>query len=715
MIRLIILTLLVAGTAAAEPRWRHTIGLDAGATSLVVVDGVVVAGTWTSELVGLDAATGKELWRAKHPEVAGTHLLAVGAGGRSIAAVPERPEVIARDPRTGKEAWRQAMPSGVDGLAACPGSRLVAVSHRGRGADGFATLLLHALDPVDGHTLWQVPTDGALVGSAPGWLFTGTRSSTGMLNARIRAYRCADGREAELTAPKQPFAEWITADKKRVITRHFELGFGNQVVCSTELETGAQACFPATDGAVPDFGLAGGLLMGDTLYFATTHPMAHNLDPSPDGWLFRYDLAHGAHLGRSEPLTSLGLLADAGDQIVTAFGTTGIDDFGYILDLEGKRLATLPLKKAPRQVAADAERAYFGTYDGEILALDLPRPGRKPLAEVEVAAQAVAEPAAIPNLGWRLLRRFAAHPAQARTSGSMGEGFLYDVAFLDADSLVVGGNDDRAAVWSLEGKRLWQSPGLGKDVQRVQACDGGFAAQIYSGDVVPFRGAGNRWKALPRIKPGFGWAFGVTATCDVLSDTFEGAFTLFSGKDGQAIGHFNAPGVFDRRGVRVEGSGVVVSQDGQLEARNLAGDPEAAIVTWPTPTQAHAGALTQARLLADGRLLREYVGPTQAVIEILPAAGGAPQATLKFDVTGQGWSPTVPSMIAVSPDGSTLAFFRRNLDLLIVDVATERRVPVSALAGPQIGLMEAAFSPDGRRLAIAGYPQGHMVTVLEQP
>ena len=42
-----------------------------------------------------------------------------------------------------------------------------------------------------------------------------------------------------------------------------------------------------------------------------------------------------------------------------------------------------------------------------------------------------------------------------------------------------------------------------------------------------------------------------------------------------------------------------------------------------------------------------------------------------------------------------------------------RRQPLGDLAGPQSGLLEAAFSPDGRRLAIAGHPRGHEVTVLE--
>lgn len=699
---------------AEEARWRRPVGPDAGATFLAVVEGVVVVATWNSQLVGLDAASGKELWRHKHPEVAGTTLLAAVAGGQVVAGVPERPELLGRTPRSGKEVWRRPVEGGVVSLQACPGHRLVAATHRGRGANGQTTLLLHALDPVDGRTLWQVPTQGELVGSAPGWLITATPEGTGRLVASLTAYRCTDGAATPLPRPERRFSDLLAADEKRVISRHFEFGFTNAILCSTELATQAQACFSSAMGGVPDYGVSGALLRGDELFFATAHPTAHNLDPSADGWVFRYDLNKGALLMRSEPFLSSGLFADAGDQIVTAFGTTGVEDFGHILDLNGEKLASVKLKKAPRQVAADAERAYFATYDGEVLALDLPRPGLKPQPEALVAAQALPEPPRGPDLGWKLLKSFAAHPAKAATSGSMGEGFIYDLDWLDADTLLVGGNDDKAGVWSAEGNRLWLSPGLGKDVQRVGACDGGFAVQTYGGLVASFRGAGKKFKPARRAEAGFGWAFGVTATCDVLADDFDGNFQLFDGNSLKAKGNFSAPGVFDRRGVHIEGSGVVVSSDGVLESRNLAGDLAQAVTTWPTPTQAHGGALSQAWLLADGRLLREYVGNEQAVVEILPAAGGAPEKTLTFDVTGHGWSPTVPSVIAVSPDGGTLVFFRRQLDLLLVDVATDRRQPLVDLAGPQSGLLEAAFSPDGRRLAIAGHPRGHEVTVLER-
>jgi hypothetical protein len=443
--RWILLAFLPALALAEEARWRRPVGPDAGATFLAVVEGVVVVATWNSQLVGLDAASGKELWRHKHPEVAGTTLLAAVAGGQVVAGVPERPELLGRTPRSGKEVWRRPVEGGVVSLQACPGHRLVAATHRGRGANGQTTLLLHALDPVDGHTLWQVPTQGELVGSAPGWLITATPEGTGRLVASLTAYRCADGAATPLPRPERRFSDLLAADEKRVISRHFEFGFTNAILCSTELATQAQGLLQLGHGwGCPTTGVNGALLRGDELFFATAHPTAHNLDPSADGWVFRYDLNKGALLMRSEPFMSSGLFADAGDQIVTAFGTTGVEDFGYILDLDGQKLATVKLKKAPRQVAADAERAYFATYDGEVLALNLPRPGLKPQPEALVAAQALPEPPRGPDLGWKLLKSFAAHrrrrpprAAWVRDSSMISTGWTPTPWWW-------GGNDDKA-------------------------------------------------------------------------------------------------------------------------------------------------------------------------------------------------------------------------------------------------------------------------------
>ncbi|MCA9526691.1 MAG: hypothetical protein KC549_10415, partial [Myxococcales bacterium] len=579
--------------------------------------------------------------------------------------------------------------------------------------DGASTLMAHALDPKDGSSLWQVPVTGALVGASPGWLFVAEPAGTGRLTGRLSAVRCADGAVSELPAPARKFISFLAADATRVVSNSFEFGFNQQQICVADIATRASHCLEPTDGKLPAYNVSGAVLRGDELWFATSHIGAHNLDDRPDSWVLRYDLKGQRFLGHSEPLTSNGLFAAAGAQVVTGFGTTGIADFGYVLGATGERLASLPLAKAPRQVAADATRAYFATYDGSVAALALPAPGEAPATEQPVAAQALPEPPPPADLGWQKLASFDAHPPRAASSGSMGEGFLYDVDFLDADTIVVGGNDDRAAVYGLDGKRRWRSPGLRKDVQRVVSCLDGFAAQTYQGDVAVFVTRGKGFRQARTIKAGFGWAFGVTAACDVLTDTFDGDFTVWDAKTGKSKQKFRAPGVFDRRGVRVTGSLVVVSEGDELRAVDLADDLSVA-ARWPTARNAHGGGLTQAWLLRDGRLLREYCGPKACVIEILAAGGGAVVKTLTMDTTGGGWSPTVPSMIAASPDGASLAFFRRQLDLTLVDVATDRRQPLADLAGPQSGLVQATFSRDGRRLAIVGHPKGWQATILER-
>ncbi|MEZ4464144.1 MAG: PQQ-binding-like beta-propeller repeat protein [bacterium] len=713
MLRATLFALAVPLAASADPLWTTAIGKDAGATFLAVTGDTVVAASWTSDLVGLDAATGKERWRHPHAEVAGTQLLAAVAGGKAIAAVPERADVTGYDAATGKQAWTRTLSSPVDSMASCPGHRLVAVTHRARGADGATTLMVHALDPADGKDLWMSPAAGGRVGSAPGWLFVAEPSGTGLLRGRLSALRCADGAVTELPAPERRFESFLAADAGRVVSSTFEFGFNLQQVCVTDLASRARTCFEPTDGSLPAYPVTGALLRGDEVWVSTAHIEAHNLNPAPDSAIFRYDLKAKRFIGVSEPLTSNGLFAEAGDQVVTGFGTTGIADAAYVLDGQTKRTATVALAKAPRQVAADAARGYIATYDGAVVALALPAPGRAAAVEQPVEPRALPVPPPPADLGFRKLSTFDAHPPQAKSSGSMGEGFLYDVAFLDADTLAVGGNDDRAAVFGVDGQRRWRSPALGKDVQRVAGCLDGFAAQTYQGDVALFVNRGKGFRQAKRIKAGFGWAFGVTPTCDVLVDDFDGNFTLYDAKTAKSKQSFRAPGNFDRRGVRVTGSLVIISEGEELRALDLS-DGLAVVARWSTPKVAHGGGLTQAWLLRDGRLLREYCGPPSCVVVILAAGGGGVVKTLTFDTTGAGWSPTVPSMIATTPDGSALAFFRRQLDLTLVDVATDRRQPLVDLAGPQSGLLQAAFSPDGRRLAIVGHPRGWQVTILER-
>jgi hypothetical protein len=714
----------VAAAGPARPLWSRAIGKPAGITSLHAVDGVVVAGTWESRVVGLDGRTGRKLWQKQRPGSPGDLMVAV-SGGRVVAATPEHPAVVAYEPRTGKLAWQRELEP-IGSMAACQGHRLVAVTHRGRTSDGAGTLIVHALDPASGQTLWQTPVDGTLQGSGDGWLITARASGTGQLMSGLAAVRCSDGAVRELPAPRRTFASLLHAAEGKVVGLYFEFSGQQELVCVTEVETGAQQCFEATDGETEVTEVAGALLQDGVVHVATARSYAKNLDPRPDSWLFRYDLAKRRMMGKSEPLTSSGMLAGGGGQIVTGFGSTGAEDFGHVVEAAtGQRMASVRLRKSPTEVALDGQRAYFGTYSGEVVAVALPRPGPAPVAEVAVTPQAVAKAAPGPDLGWRVVRTFDAHPKRARTSGSLVDGRVGAVAFLDDQRLVVGGNDDWVAVFDVaQGKQTWRSKKMGKDVENIAVCERGFAATVYGGNITMFEAArsGRGFVAKKPIAHGMGWMFGMTSGCVIVADDFDGTFQIYV--DGQVRSTFSAPGAFDRRGLAVVGPHLVVSYPDRLEVLDLedvapgtegvTGAPARTVAVYQTPEEAHGSRLSQAWMLGDGRLLREYCGAVRCVIELVSHDRGTPR-TLEFDVRGAGWAASVPSMIAAAADGRALAFFRRGLDLAIVDTATGKRQSLADLAGMPRDLVVAAFAPGGKRLAVAGYPQPWQVTILERP
>jgi outer membrane protein assembly factor BamB len=723
--------LAVVTTAAADrparPLWSRAIGKPAGVTSLHAVDGVVVAGTWEVRVVGLDGRTGRKLWQQQRPGEPGWDLLVAVSGGRVVAATSEHPAVVAYEPRTGKRAWERELEP-IGSMAGCPGHRLVAVTHRGRTSEGAATLLVHALDPASGQTLWQTPVDGTLQGSGDGWLFTARASGTGQLMTGLAAVRCSDGAVRELPAPRRRFSRLLHAAEGKVVGLYFEFTGEQELVCVTEVESGAQQCFEVGDGDSEGTQVVGALLQDGVVHVAAARMYAKNLDPRPDSWLFRYDLAQRRMVGKSEALTSNGALAGGGGQIVTGFGSTGAEDFGHVVEAAtGQRLASVRLRKSPTAVALDGARGYFGTYGGEVVAVALPRPGPTPVAEVAVAPRAVVKGTPGPDLGWRVVRTFDAHPKRARTSGSQVDGHVGAVAFLDDQRLVAGGNDDWVAVFDVaQGKQLWRSKKLGKDVENVAVCERGFAATVYGGNITMFEaarasnGSGRGFVAQKPIAHGMGWMFGMTSGCAIVADDFDGTFKIYV--DGREQATFVAPGEFDRRGLAVVGSHLVVSQPGRLEVLHVedvaaaaaTGAPGKAAAVYPTTLEAHGSRLSQAWMLGDGRLLREYCGAVRCVIELVSRDRGAPR-TIELDVRGAGWDASVPSMIAAAVDGSVLAFFRRGLDLAIIDTATGKRQSLADLSGMPRDLVVAAFAPGGKRLAVAGYPQPWQVTILERP
>lgn len=701
----------------AQPTWTRSLGKDAGTTALVQTGAVVVAATWNSQLAGLDGATGKVLWRQKNKKVAGTQLNLVVGGGRVVTGLENGNMLSGLDPKTGKTAWARDFGGPIGSVMACPGHRLVAATFRGRLPDGSSSLVAQAFDPTSGAPLWQVPATGHLMGAGAGHLFTALPSGTGRLNAGIAGINCATGAPVTLPRPTRKFSQFLTAGEGHVVTSHFEFQFKKEIVCVTALDGGAQTCFDAKFGGTPKHNVSGALVKDGAVYVSTAHQMAHNLDPSPDGWVFRYDLESKAITAKSAALLSGGLFVDAGGQILTGFGTTGIDDFGYTFDPNTLKVtAAVALQKAPRAVAANATHAFIGAYNGTITAFELPAAGAAPKAEKVVKAQPISVGTA-PSLGWSLHRVIDAHPKKARSSGSMSAGHVYDVLFLDDERFAIGGSDDRVTVWAVDGRRrVWRSPRLAKDVQRLAKCKDRIAAYTYSGNIFTFAPRGRLWRRKTKISNGFGWAFGMASNCAVVADDFDGNFKIYKPDSAKVAAEMTAKGTFDRRWVRVTGEQMVVSRPSKLEVINVVDLREgpSAEREIPTPMTKHGARMSQARMAGD-RLLVEYCNDSQCVVEL--SGGKADPQTLTFDVKGDGWSPTVGSSIEISPDGKTMVFFRRGLDLLLVDLKTDKRQPLNDIAGvdrQRDEVINPAFSPDGKWLAIGAHPKTYQVTLLKR-
>jgi hypothetical protein len=331
---------------------------------------------------------------------------------------------------------------------------------------------------------------------------------------------------------------------------------------------------------------------------------------------------------------------------VTGFGDHDGPHFGRVVEAAtGQWLASVDLRALPTDMAPDGERGYFGTMGGE----------------VAVAPRAVAGTAKGPDLGWRMVRTFDAHPRTARSASAAADGLVQAVAFLDEQRLAVGGNDDWAAVFDAgQGKQLWRSRKLGEDVERIAVCERGFGVMTAGGEVTVFGAArsGRSFVAQKPIAQDMAWSFGMTPGCAIVVDASDDTFTVYA--QGRKQFAFSTPGRFDRRRLvvvagphlPVVGPHLVLSQPGRLEVQDMAaataagklGQPVAVYETHPWD---HDGKLSQAWMLGDGRLLREYCGEVRCVVELVGKDRGAPW-TLELDTRGGIWDMLVPSMIAAA-------------------------------------------------------------------
>lgn len=714
-------------------KWKGKAGKDAGPVDFAAAYDRLFAISWKGDLFAFDAKTGKRAWRKKprkrhdfeHGQIA-------AAGGVVVWLNAEDPQLLGLDPAKGKVKWKIELEAPPGSLDRCDGSRLVVATHRGPGADGKETLLARGVDPTDGTTRWRTPVPGEIAGTGGGYIFTYKRSGVGRLNDGLTAVRCATGEAKTLSfGSRAPYLSFLGADGDWMATAHGANGSSYTEVCVTRTsEGGGGKCFSATDGEVPTYSVSGGMVSAahERVYFSTSHTAARNLDPSDDGWLFAYDVNANKVVARSSA-SSAGLgPIDAGAVLLSGFGSTGADDFAFLLDpADLRRVGTVAVSKAPTQLAVDAERGYVGAYDGSIRAFELPLPGPKPAAEAVVDVSGSAQPGVekVEPLGFTVERIIDAHPKKGRSSGMKMEGLARSVAWLaGGERLAVGGNDDKVRVIDPDtGKRLWLSKSLKKDVTHLAGCpDGRVAALNYNGALTVFSPKGKkRYTASKTVKAGQSWTFGATAACgSMVVGPLSGPLVIYDGKTHSKVGEVPSSELrgFDDRGLRVSANRVVIPRAGGFTVYDLSegADAELDKVQVEGAYQAHGGNLSQVWMATTDQMLKEYCSAQQCVVE-LSLLGGRPTHTMTFDISGSVWSPSVPSHIEVSPDGRWMFWARRGLEAVVVEIATGKQQAVRHIARstgrakPATEGPVATFAPDGR-LAIGMYPEPWQVLLI---
>jgi eukaryotic-like serine/threonine-protein kinase len=193
-------------------------------SSPAVADGLVYIGARDGSLYAIDAATGKQKWRADH---GGSWVITGPAvrDGKVFVGSSDARFVQAVDAQSGREVWRASMPASVWSSPAIAGSTLY-IGDTGGG--------VHALDARTGKTLWTfetgrgvfatpVPVDGAvLVASSDGNLYALGAGTGGPVR---RAVFWDEGLEKE---------SWVGPHKR---VKDYLAAFGHEVVDAPALLT----------------------------------------------------------------------------------------------------------------------------------------------------------------------------------------------------------------------------------------------------------------------------------------------------------------------------------------------------------------------------------------------------------------------------------------------------------------------------------------------
>ena len=717
--------LLVSGVVSARerPLWSRRVGPVAGSFALAVDGDVVVTVTWAGEVVALDAGTGRVRWRVAAP--AGERLASdtwLGlAGGVAVVGRGQYRWIDGYDVTDGRLRWQRDLGGAPTSLAACPGLRLVAATHRTSGAT-TGTFLLTALDPTSGVDLWEVPATGPISAADDGVLFTTDPSGIGPSPRALHATRCEDGQTRSIRTDGVASPVVLDVDGGRVlVVDHTDL---RAVVAPLD---GGPPRRLAAEWHVPGRNL--GRLRGDRLYLSTGSLQEHQAwrhpEPAADSVLFVTSLASGAVEARSPPRTSSVDMLLVGSQIVTSFGGSGLPDSLTVLDADDlSPLAEVRTPHAPMNLVADGSRVYATQYDGSVLAVALPRPAPAPTRRVVTPRP--LRPAPQPPapsfvvLPERVIDAHPSvihgHPQMARTLGTMPAGRVEALSFVsDGTLLATGGNDHRVRLFRVsDGRPAWASPPLDSAVDNLAAGGGRLAARIYGGRTFVWDiDANGRGRPIARLSGPWGSSVGLTPSgARVVVDDRE-AMHVLSVPSGAEIVRIEQSGTPDRTAMDPRGRWLVRrTATDRLAVIDLdAGTAPPIAASLRLPPAPEGATLVQAWARSAGEIVMEWCALTWCEVRLV-GADGRVRVRQRFDTaTGRGWD--YPSGIDVSADGRWLFFHRDGLSPIVSRLSDGARVVLPVDEETKWARPRAAFSPsDPSLLAFTASPAPNQVTLF---
>ncbi len=377
------------------------------------------------------------------------------------------------------------------------------------------------------------------------------------------------------------------------------------------------------------------------------------------------------------------------------------------------------------------------------------------LLGASIASSAQAAPA--PKLHFEPSLTFEAAPRTSRTQNQFSEGTATSVAFAGTKGsrLLVGASDDRMRSFDSEtGSTLWTSPSLGEDVSSVSGCaNPAWAfARLVNGTVYVFYSEQEndylRWFMKDDVPNGHDRVADITKDCAFFVADRNGTVSIYDTKNHEKLAQIpTVKRVHLRNAHLVNGeillegengfeSWKVDKPSGPVPMNKLSIAVEKEIEPWPEaaseaaameqaakergdksfkvePVKPVKGQLVQASKLDAKSYLFEYCAADRCKFEITNDRGRA-TAHYTFKTAGSTAQESDASTWAVSPAGDLLFVHRPGMTARVVTLKTSTPDYLVAIPSTLAAHPSAAFSPDGKKLAVTMYPHSYNVTIFEQ-